>query len=235
MVVSTKFALITFINCLFQVVNKAWRENKNFIVQAREDFTKQVTIEMKQYLDMLKQNFFEEASIKEKIANMDSLQAFKHLFGLLNNINEEVRKRFSGQEFLGIFYELCMKNFVIIQQNELMRTIFLLVLSLASMKTIESSDLDILKYLGFEHAIESNGAGATRASATKFVGKQQTVAKGKMIFRKPLKVCQHFSCRKQPEKKLLLKVRKRLTLWKALFLSLFQQKRIKSALIWWIF
>ena len=134
---------------------------------------------MKQYLDMLKQNFFEEASIKEKIANMDSLQAFKHLFGLLNNINEEVHKRFSGPEFLGIFYELCMKNFVIIQQNELMRTIFLLVLSLASMKTIESSDVDILRHLGFEHAMESNGVGAKGASATKFVGKQKTVSKGK--------------------------------------------------------
>ena len=179
MFVSTKFPLITITCCSFQVVHKAWRENKNFIIQARADFTKQVTLEMKQYLDMLKQNFFEEASIQEKIANMDSLQAFKHLFGLLNNINEEVRKRFSGAEFLGIFYELCMKNFVIIQQNELMRTIFLLVLSLTSMKTIESSDVDILKYLGFEHAIESNGVGAKGASATKFVGKQQTVAKGK--------------------------------------------------------
>ena len=31
---------------------------------------------MKQYLDMLKQNYFEKASINEKIANMDSLQAF---------------------------------------------------------------------------------------------------------------------------------------------------------------
>ena len=155
---------------------------------------------MKQYLDMLKQNYFEKASINEKIANMDSLQAFKHLFGLLNNINEEVRKRFSVPQFLGISYELCMKNFVVIQQNELMRTIFLLVLSLASMKTIESSDVDILKYLGFEHATENNVVGANRASATKFVGKQQTVAKGKYYILQTFKHSHKFSCRKQPEK-----------------------------------
>ena len=197
MAVSTKFSQITFTtNCLFQVVHKAWRESKSFIIKARVDFTKQVTLEMKQYLDMLKQNFFEDASIQEKIANMDSLQAFIHLFGLLNNINEEVRKRFSGPDILGIFYELCMKNFVIIQQNELMRTIFLLVLSLASMKTIEPSDVDILKYLGFEHAIESNVVGAKGASATKFVGKQQIVAKGKNNISQTFKHILPFGSRK---------------------------------------
>ena len=165
---------------MFQVVRKAWFGNMHNIKEVTNDFTNQVIIELKQYLNNLKQNFFEEGNIKEKIANMDSLQAFSHLFTLLNNLKKEASQRLPGTDVFIKFSDLTMNVFTIIQKDEIMRLVFLLILSLAPMKAIETSDVKVLKYLGFGNAIKCIiNEEETKAMSFQNLNGKQPVAKGK--------------------------------------------------------
>ena len=150
------------------------------IKEVANDFTNQIMIELKQYLNNLKKNFFEEGSIKEKIANMDSLHAFRHLFTLLNNLKKEACQRLPGTEVFVRFSDLTMNIFTIIQKDEIMRLVFLLILSLAPMKAIETSDVKVLKYLGFGNAVKCIiSEEETKAMSTQNLNGKQPVAKGK--------------------------------------------------------
>lgn len=94
-------------------------------------------------------------TLHQKIANMPLLDAFNVAYDLLQTFKREACKTLPTTAHLVNFSDITMNALAVIQKDQLMSDIFHILLSIAPLKALGKENVKILKYLGFNDALNA--------------------------------------------------------------------------------
>jgi len=92
-------------------------------------------------------------NLRERFKDIPLLDSFKIIFEILQNLKREACKTLPTTAYLVNFSDITMNAFAVIQKDDLMSKIFHMILTIAPFKVLEKDDMQILKYLGFQKAV----------------------------------------------------------------------------------
>ena len=133
-----------------------------FKQQLSDDFVQQLEhIKNMLLAPLLNPDANDNESLREKFKENPLLDSFKVIYDILEEMKREACKTLPTTSYLVNFSDITMNAFAVIQKDELMSSIFHLLISIAPFKVLKIEDAKILKYLGFQKAVDEMISGAS--------------------------------------------------------------------------